>query len=96
MQDDWMMIQRLLIRLEAMHVLGSLMGICASWLALDVLLNLRHQIGPSVAMWMVSMVAFGLIVHVFPEQDCVVVAVGNVGTTTAAAEEVPPEPEERV
>jgi hypothetical protein len=62
--------RRAILRMEAVYVAMTLVGICAAWIFLDVTAGLPEQIFPSLLMLIVSLAAFTLILQCFPEEDC--------------------------
>jgi hypothetical protein len=59
-----------ILRMEAVYVAMTLVGICAAWIFLDVTAGLPEQIVPSLLMLTVSLAVFTLILQCFPEEDC--------------------------
>ena len=64
--------QRAILRMEAAYVSCTLLGICTSWILMDVCLDMLDQIGPSLGLLAVSMALFRLVLYCFPEDECVV------------------------
>ena len=61
---------RVLLLMESAYVSSSLIGVCAAWIVIDVLSGMTSQILPSIFMLTVSLVAFRMILHFFPEEFC--------------------------
>lgn len=59
---------RVLLLMESAYVSSSLIGVCAAWIVIDVLSGMTSQILPSIFMLTVSLVAFRMILHFFPEE----------------------------
>jgi hypothetical protein len=62
--------ERIFLRMESYYVFCSLIGICAAWILMDVVLGMSEQIAPSIVMLTVSLVAFRIILYCFPEEKC--------------------------
>jgi hypothetical protein len=63
--------QRTLLRMEAVYISCSLVGICMAWIFIDVLAGMPEQIIPSMIMLLLSLVAFQIILRCFPEDQCI-------------------------
>jgi hypothetical protein len=57
-----------LLLMETAYVSSSLIGVCTAWIVIDILSGMTSQILPSIFMLSVSLVAFRLILHIFPEE----------------------------
>ena len=62
--------ERIFLRMESHYVFCSLIGICAAWILMDVVLGMSEQIAPSIVMLTVSLAAFRVILYCFPEEKC--------------------------
>lgn len=62
--------ERIFLRMESHYVFCSLIGICAAWILMDVVLGMCEQIAPSIVMLTVSLAAFRVILYCFPEEKC--------------------------
>jgi hypothetical protein len=63
--------QRTLLRMEAVYISSSLVGICMAWIFIDILAGMPEQIIPSMIMLLLSLVAFQIILRCFPEDQCI-------------------------
>lgn len=63
--------ERIFLRMESHYVFTSLIGICAAWILMDVVLGMSEQIAPSIVMLTVSLAAFRIILYCFPEDKCI-------------------------
>lgn len=62
--------EKTFLHMESYYVFFSLIGICVAWILIDVVLDMREQIFPSLLMLAMSLVCFGVILHCFPEDQC--------------------------
>jgi hypothetical protein len=62
--------ERIFLRMESHFIFCSLIGICLAWILIDLIMDMREQIVPSVLMLAVSLLAFCGIVSCFPEEKC--------------------------
>lgn len=62
--------ERIFLRMESHYVFCSLIGICAAWILMDVVLGMSEQVYPSLVMLLVSLAAFRIILYCFPEEKC--------------------------
>jgi len=62
--------ERIFLRMESFYIFHSLVGICGAWILIDLVLNMKSQILPSLLMMALSLVAFAAIVKCFPEEKC--------------------------
>lgn len=85
--------ERIFLRMESHFIFCSLIGICLAWILIDLIMDMREQIVPSILMLAVSLLAFCAIVACFPEDQCLVdlqqqqddqMAAIQLTTTTAA------------
>ncbi|GKZ00208.1 hypothetical protein MPSEU_000973800 [Mayamaea pseudoterrestris] len=65
--DDDSSNDKTFIRMESYYVFFSLIGICLAWILIDIVLDMREQIFPSLLMLSVSLACFGVILQCFPE-----------------------------
>jgi hypothetical protein len=72
-----------ILRMEAVYVAMTLVGICAAWIFLDVTAGLPEQILPSLLMLTVSLAVFTLILQCFPEEDCLLLERDVVAVVTS-------------
>jgi hypothetical protein len=80
---------RVQLRMESSYVLATLFGICMAWILVDVVLGLPQQIAPSLFMLALAICAFRLILHWFPEDDCIqeYVALAMIKSSSSEEEE---------
>lgn len=69
-EDDRIMVERIFLRMESHYVFCSLVGICVAWILIDLVMDMKEQILPSIVMLGVSLGAFGAILRCFPEEEC--------------------------
>jgi hypothetical protein len=69
-EKDRMTAERIFLRMESHYVFCSLIGICVAWILMDLVLGMSDQIFPSFVMLALSLAAFRLILHCFPEEKC--------------------------
>jgi putative flippase GtrA len=62
--------QRVLLRMEAYYVSSTLVGICIACICMEIFLDRKEQILPSLGRLAVSLVAFRAILRCFPEEKC--------------------------
>jgi hypothetical protein len=55
------------LRMESYYVFFSLIGICMAWILIDIVLDMREQIFPSLLMLSVSLACFAFILQCFPD-----------------------------
>jgi hypothetical protein len=84
-ESDTTMAARIFLRMEAHYVFCSLIGICLSWIYMDLVLDLVEQILPSVVMLLVSLCLFGMILRCFPEEECLAELEVEAAAAAAAA-----------
>jgi hypothetical protein len=59
--------ERTFLHMESYYVFFSLIGICLAWILMDVVLDMKDQIFPSLVMLALSLACFGVILRCFPE-----------------------------
>jgi hypothetical protein len=62
--------ERIFLRMESHFIFCSLIGICMAWILIDLIMDMREQIVPSILMLAASLLAFCGIVACFPEDKC--------------------------
>ena len=67
--------QRALLRMEAVYISCSLIGICFAWILIDILAGMPEQVLPSMFLLVFSLLAFHVILKCFPEDKCLANAV---------------------
>ena len=61
-----------MIRMESYYIGSTLVGICLSWIGLDIIAGVPEQIVPVVLLLIMSLTCFAGILKCFPEESCIV------------------------
>jgi hypothetical protein len=65
-QED---VGNLFLRMESQYVFCSLIGICLAWIVIDVVLDMKEQILPSLLMLALSLASFCMILFFLPDKE---------------------------
>ena len=85
-EENRLTAERIFLRMESHYIFCSLIGICSAWILIDLVMDMREQIFPSVLMLALSLAAFTGIVHCFPEEACLAELQAEADATVAQVE----------